>query len=90
MTPVGRQSGYQDPPALRLEGHVDLTDELERSAVALHRFTFATPEEVASLFSSEYGREELAETWAKTDPSERRLYRLRADVLVTVHSGADR
>jgi hypothetical protein len=90
LTPTGRHTGYQDPPALVLQDHVELNNELERTAIALHRMTFATPEDVAGMFGGEHGRQELAETWAKTEPATRRLYRLRADVILTVYRGEQR
>lgn len=85
-TAVGRENGYQDPPALELEGHVSLEDPLERTAIVLHRMTFATPEDAAGLFSSPSGRDELTYSWRRLDQPTRRLYRLRADVALDVHA----
>lgn len=89
-TAVGRDHGYQDPPALALEDHVDFEDPLERAAIVLHRMTFDTPEEAATLFASPSGRDELTYTWRRLDPASRRLYRLRADVVTDVHDHGQR
>lgn len=78
MTTAGRETNYRDPFALTHEDHVDLDDALERTAIALHRMSFATPEEVAGMLTS--SRDALRDTWLAQHPTDRQLYRRRADV----------
>lgn len=89
MTPVGRATNYSDPPDLSLDV-VDFDDPLELAAIALHRFGFATPDEVASMLTGEHGRDELAHTWTRLEPADRQLARRRADVVVVALELAER
>lgn len=88
ITNVGRDNGYQDPPELTRLGIVDLDDELEATAIALHRMTFATPADAAGMFTSPGGREELIYSWRAQPVTERRLYRTRAEVALEVRARA--
>jgi hypothetical protein len=91
MTPVGRMTGYRDPPELELERYVDLDDPLELAAIAAHRMTFATPDEVSSLLAGEYGLEDLETVWLAQEPATRQLHRRRADVVIAAaQTGAQR
>lgn len=85
MTP--RENNYRDPAALTHEDHVDLDDGLERAAIALHRMSFAPPEEVAGMLTS--SRDALCDTWLAQHPSNRQLYRRRADVALRAGATTD-
>lgn len=80
-TAVGPDRGYQDPKT-ELD---ELNDPLERAAILLHRFTFATVPDAVSLFSSPSGRDELVYSWRAQDQATRQLYRRRADAVLAIH-----
>lgn len=82
---AGRERNYRDPVELDLNGEVNLDDPLERAAIAAHRMTFATPEDVASDFGRAQGR--LMDTWLALEPATRQLWRRRADVTIRAHNG---
>lgn len=77
-TTASREHGYHDRPELTVDGIVDLDDHLELAAIAMHRMTFATPDEVASMFGSRPA--ELVFTWTRLEPAARHLWRRRAAV----------
>lgn len=83
-TTASRERGYHDRPELTVDGLVDLDDGLERAAIAMHRMTFAVPEEVAGMFGSRAA--ELVFTWTRLEPAQRHLWRRRA---VAVLEAAD-
>lgn len=85
MTPVGRDSNYRDPADPFTIDDVDLTDPLERAAIALHRTTFEVAAEVAGHFTGP-GEHALAYSWAAQEPTTRRRYRVIADVVVQAHA----
>jgi hypothetical protein len=82
--PQAEPRTFQDADAIR-DGRVDFADPLERAAIAMHRMTFATPEDVASLLNGgDHRRDELAYTWRRLAPHERHLWRRRAAVILAV------
>lgn len=87
MTP-GHSEPDHDPVAL--DGIADFDDPREAEAIALHRLSFATPDEVASMLSGEHGRAELARTWALLEPADRNLARRRIEVLAEARELAER
>lgn len=83
MTPldfdrVGRDTAYQDPPAFATEGP-NLTDPLERGAILLWTYGYETPNGAQALLH--HGGAPAANTWRAIAAADRRLYRLRADLV---------
>lgn len=85
---VGRDTAYLDPAGFS-EETVNLDDPLEVAAIAAHRLTFATPDEVASLLTI-HREAELRYTWAAHPEDVRQLHRRRAAVVLNARAQAER
>lgn len=77
-----RARGFRDP-----DGGVaalDWSDPIERVGIAAYAWTYNSPEAVSGMVNGEKGREELEKTWLALQPSDRQLYRKRAELAFAV------
>jgi hypothetical protein len=86
--PQAELQTFQDGAAIR-ERRVDFDDPLECAAIAAHRMTFATPEDVGGMLTGPHGRDELACTWLRLEAHERHLWRRRAAIILAGYRQLD-